>query len=162
MKSALFVLLLAGLPGEVQSGPSGDGLLTIDALVDIKHPSRAAWSPDGARIAFLWERGGVQNLWVVDAAEGAPRALTSFDTGSIDGLFWSADGSYVWRIAGDKAQKVPVKIIQRNPDRVLVDAKLDDNEVVATEGLQRLRDGADVKVLGAEGRPRQPAAAEGT
>ncbi len=77
-------------------------------------------------------------------------------------LQWSADGSYVWRIAGDKAQKVPVKIIQRNPDRVLVDAKLADNEVVATEGLQRLRDGADVKVLGAEGRQRQPAAAEGT
>lgn len=77
-------------------------------------------------------------------------------------LQWSADGSYVWRIAGDKAQKVPVKIIQRNPDRVLVDAKLADTDVVATEGLQRLRDGADVKVLGAENRPRQPAATEGT
>lgn len=77
-------------------------------------------------------------------------------------LQWSADGSYVWRIAGDKAQKVPVKIIQRNPDRVLVDAKLTANEVVATEGLQRLRDDADVKVMGAENRAREPAAAEGT
>ena len=77
-------------------------------------------------------------------------------------LQWSAEGSYVWRVAGGKAERIPVRIVQRNPDKVLVDAKLAENDDVATEGLQRLRDGSDVKVLGAENEPRQPAMAEGT
>ncbi|CZT35592.1 efflux RND transporter periplasmic adaptor subunit [Rhizobium sp. 9140] len=59
---------------------------------------------------------------------------------------WSADGSYVWRVVGAKAERVPVTIIQRNSDKVLVDAKLEKGDMVATEGVQRLRDGGEVKV----------------
>lgn len=77
-------------------------------------------------------------------------------------LQWSAEGSYVWRVVAGKAERIPVRIVQRNPDKVLVDAKLAENDEVATEGLQRLRDGSDVKVLGAANEQRQPAAAEGT
>lgn len=77
-------------------------------------------------------------------------------------LQWSADGSYVWRIVDDKAEKVPVKIIQRNPDKILVDAKLAENDAVAMEGMQRLREKSEVKVVGAEKTPSQPAVAEGT
>ncbi|WEZ83109.1 efflux RND transporter periplasmic adaptor subunit [Rhizobium sp. 32-5/1] len=62
---------------------------------------------------------------------------------------WSADGSYVWRVAGDKTEKVPVKIVQRNADKVLVDAKLTKGDVVVTEGVQRLRDGGTVQIAGA-------------
>ncbi len=77
-------------------------------------------------------------------------------------LQWSAEGSYVWHIVGEKAEKVPVLIIQRNPDKVLVDAKLAENDMVVTEGLQRLRDGSEVKIMGAAAAPAQPAVAEGT
>ncbi|MBD9372863.1 efflux RND transporter periplasmic adaptor subunit [Rhizobium sp. ARZ01] len=77
-------------------------------------------------------------------------------------LQWSADGSYVWRIVDDKAEKVPVKLIQRNPDKVLVDAELAENDAVATEGLQRLRDGSEVKILNAGKEAQQPSIAEGT
>jgi RND family efflux transporter MFP subunit len=62
---------------------------------------------------------------------------------------WSADGSYVWRVADSKAQRVPVTIIQRNSDKVLVDGKLSNGDMVATEGVQRLRDGGSVKVANA-------------
>lgn len=62
---------------------------------------------------------------------------------------WSADGSYVWRVADAKAERVPVTIIQRNSDKVLVDAKLSEGDMVATEGVQRLRDGGAVKVANA-------------
>ncbi len=61
---------------------------------------------------------------------------------------WSADGSYVWRVANDKTEKVPVKIIQRNADKVLVDAKLAKGDVVVMEGVQRLREGGTVEIAG--------------
>ncbi|TCL93878.1 RND family efflux transporter MFP subunit [Rhizobium sp. PP-WC-2G-219] len=64
-------------------------------------------------------------------------------------LQWSADGSYVWRVVDSKAERVPVTIIQRNSDKVLVDAKLEKGDMVATEGVQRLRDGGEVKVANA-------------
>lgn len=112
---AVCALLPTALDAASQAKPVGEGLLTIEALVDIKHPSRAVWSPDGASVAFVWDRGGVQNVWVVDAAQGAPRALTNFDTGTIDGLFWSADGAYLsferagdlWRIAAVGSTAAP-------------------------------------------------------
>ncbi|MDO9418799.1 efflux RND transporter periplasmic adaptor subunit [Pararhizobium sp.] len=63
---------------------------------------------------------------------------------------WSSDGSFVWRVAGDKSLRVPVKIIQRNPDKVLVQAEIAEGETVVTEGVQRLRDGGAVAVAGAK------------
>ncbi len=61
---------------------------------------------------------------------------------------WSAEGSYVWRIDGEKSERVPVQIIQRNPDKVLVEAELSEGDRVVTEGVQRLRDGGTVRVAG--------------
>lgn len=66
---------------------------------------------------------------------------------------WSADGSYVWRVAGGKAERVDVRIVQRNPDKVLVSATLAENDLVITEGVQRLVPGGEVKVV-----DREPAA----
>lgn len=108
----LLGLLLAGIiginptTGYAQARP---GRLTIDALVDIKHPSDAVWSPAGDAVAYLWDRGGVQNVWLVSASGGAPTALTSYTSDLIGSLSWSADGKgllYVrqgqlWRIGRD-------------------------------------------------------------
>ncbi|WDZ75236.1 efflux RND transporter periplasmic adaptor subunit [Ensifer adhaerens] len=68
---------------------------------------------------------------------------------------WSSEGSYIWRVAGDKSEKVPVKIIQRNPDKVLVDAALNEGDEIVTEGVQRLRDGGDVRIAGRERKQDQ-------
>jgi dipeptidyl aminopeptidase/acylaminoacyl peptidase len=75
------------------ASPPG-GALTIDRLLDIKHPGSAVWSPDGRRIAFTWDRAGVQNIWTVDAQSvtPAPQSVTSFDDGAIEELSWSRDG----------------------------------------------------------------------
>ena len=61
---------------------------------------------------------------------------------------WSADGSFVWRVQDEKSQRVPVKIIQRNSDKVLVDAKLAKGDALVIEGVQRLRDGGAVRIAG--------------
>ncbi|MDW9972376.1 efflux RND transporter periplasmic adaptor subunit [Sinorhizobium meliloti] len=61
---------------------------------------------------------------------------------------WSSEGSFIWRVKGDKSERVPIKIIQRNPDKVLVDAELAEGDRVVTEGVQRLRDGGVVRIAG--------------
>ena len=61
---------------------------------------------------------------------------------------WSADGSYVWRVSDGKAEKVAIRIVQRNPDKVLVTGELAENDTVVTEGVQRLAPGGAVKVVG--------------
>src|SRR5882724_3378738 len=71
--------------------------LTIENLSDIKHPSNPVWSPDGKRIAFLWDRADIVNLYLVNAdGSGAPVALTSFPDGKVTDVFWSKDGSTVY------------------------------------------------------------------
>ncbi len=55
---------------------------------------------------------------------------------------WGADGAYVWTGVDGKATEVPVRIVQRNNDDVLVDADLAPGTMVVTEGVQMLRAGA--------------------
>src|SRR2546422_8715908 len=71
--------------------------LTIENLIDIKHPSNPVWSPDGKRIAFLWDRAGVANLYVAASdGRGQPTALTSFPEGQIEEMFWSHDSQSLY------------------------------------------------------------------
>lgn len=79
--------------------------LTINQLIDIKHPSNALWSPDGTRVLFTWERAGVANLYVSDGSS-APRPLTTYDSGAVGAAFWGdaqtvyfARGGDLWRVA---------------------------------------------------------------
>jgi RND family efflux transporter MFP subunit len=61
---------------------------------------------------------------------------------------WSTDGAYVWSVREGRAKRVPVHIIQRNIDQVLVDASLEIGSPVITEGVQAVRQGAEVFVAG--------------
>ena len=95
--SALSLTLLSSSTSAQGAQPTSS-LLTIDALIDIKHPSNPVWSPDGRRVAFVWNRAGVENVWLVDLSgskPAPPRALTRFDSGDASGLFWGADGGNV-------------------------------------------------------------------
>ena len=71
---------------------------------------------------------------------------------------WSADGSYIWRVKGETVERVPVRIVQRNPDKVLVKAALAEGDAVVTEGLQTLRPGGAVRTA----EQKTPAATEGS
>ncbi len=61
---------------------------------------------------------------------------------------WDSNGSYIWKIVEDKASRVPVTIIQRNPESVLVDAELEPGDAIVIEGLLSLRPGATVRTQG--------------
>lgn len=58
---------------------------------------------------------------------------------------WSSDGPFVWVVRDGKVRQVAVSIAQRNSDAVLVRADgLMAEDMVVTEGVQALREGADV------------------
>ena len=59
---------------------------------------------------------------------------------------WGTDGAYVWAIRGGRAERIPIKVIQRNTDSVLVDAALSLQDSVVTEGLHVVREGAEVRI----------------
>ncbi len=53
-----------------------------------------AWSPDGATLAFVADRGGEDGLWLLPAAGGEARKLVTVATG-ISGPVWSPDGRLI-------------------------------------------------------------------
>ena len=119
---AAAALLLAPSSGH---GGDGRGLLTLDSLLDIRHPSAPAFSPDGSVLAFVWERASVQNIYAVGGPLGTsapPRPLTAFEEGDVEGLFWSADGRHLyfgragdlWSVAADG--RTPAAPVWRTPE----------------------------------------------
>ena len=87
-------LLLAGSAAAQTAGPRAPQTLTIDQLIQIKHPSGHQWTPDGSRIWFTYDSAGINNVWVAPADGGSPaRPLTRYADGqSGNGGFWSDDG----------------------------------------------------------------------
>lgn len=59
---------------------------------------------------------------------------------------WSSNGPYVWKVEEGKSKRVPVNIIQRNSDYVLVDGDITSGDEVVIEGLQSLRPGTDLNI----------------
>ncbi|QEE44212.1 efflux RND transporter periplasmic adaptor subunit [Rhizobium sp. WL3] len=64
---------------------------------------------------------------------------------------WDGEGSFVWQIVDNKSVKTRVRIVQRNSDQILVEAALEEGDVVAVEGLQRVREGGTVEIAGEAG-----------
>jgi RND family efflux transporter MFP subunit len=67
-------------------------------------------------------------------------------------VLWGSDGAFVWRVTDGKVERVPVRIIQRNTETVLVDAPLASGDMLVTEGVQSVRQGSEVLIAG-EKRP---------
>lgn len=60
------------------------------------HDREAAWSPDGARIAFISDKTGEEELYVMDqGGAGAPEQLTSGGSAQRFGLVWAPDGKRI-------------------------------------------------------------------
>ncbi|MEM7462556.1 MAG: efflux RND transporter periplasmic adaptor subunit [Pseudomonadota bacterium] len=59
---------------------------------------------------------------------------------------WSSDGAFVWKSLNGKSEKIPVRIIQRNSDYVLVTGDITRGEDVVVEGIQNLRPGSELNI----------------
>lgn len=73
----------------------------------------------------------------------------SYATVSPLSVQWGSDGAFVWRVSDGKAEKIAVRVVQRNTDSVLVSGALKPGEMVVTEGLGGLKPGAEVQALDA-------------
>ncbi len=80
--STLYLLDLAS--GDRRQMTSGR---TVDA--------GACWSPDGNTIAFVSDRDGMSQLYLLPADGGEARQLSRFKRGISGGLAWSPDGSKI-------------------------------------------------------------------
>lgn len=58
---------------------------------------------------------------------------------------WDRQGAFVWKLDGARVRRVDVSVLARTPDSVQVEGKLKSSDRVVTEGVQSLRDGAEVQ-----------------
>ncbi len=104
---ALLGVLLFSLSS---SSANAEGL-RISELLDIKYLSELAWSPDGSQIAFIWDDGGVQDIWIVSLSDkklmkiSRAKGRVSRPIWSRDSrLFYEQDGMiFFWKSSQDKA-----------------------------------------------------------
>jgi dipeptidyl aminopeptidase/acylaminoacyl peptidase len=82
--------------------------LTIEQLIDIKHPSSPVWSPDGKQVGFIWDRAGVSNVYLSHIDGAQPTALTSYSDRSTRKIFFSTDGKLVYFIRDGDVWKVSI------------------------------------------------------
>lgn len=61
---------------------------------------------------------------------------------------WNRDGAFVWVVREGKAARLPVRILQRSDRAVLVEAAFAPGDLVVVEGVQAVRPGAEVQVVG--------------
>jgi dipeptidyl aminopeptidase/acylaminoacyl peptidase len=109
--------------------PAADRL-TIDQLLDIKHPSNPVWSRDSRSIAFSWERAGVANLYVVPADGSARPIPVTSDGEPVTGITWSADSRTIYLMRGGTLVQVAADgsaphrpVWPQSPGRALVVAR---------------------------------------
>lgn len=106
----------------------------------------------------------------VDNADDALRAGMAFEIGlDVEGpayptvpplaVQWGTGGAFIWVAREGRATRLPVRIVQRTAEAVLVQAEFRPGDLVVREGVQALRPGAEVAAegLAAEtlgGKPR--------
>lgn len=75
---------------------------------------------------------------------------------------WGAEGAFVWLVEDGLARRVPVRVIQRNTDSILVSGDLGGAGQVVTEGIHAVREGAPVRLVGGEAGEAPAAAVTGS
>jgi Tol biopolymer transport system component len=82
------------LLGDLYTMPIGGGTATR-ITNGLPFDAQPRWAPDGKRIVFTSDRTGSENLWVVDADGGHPRAISKGEKERFVSPVWTPDGRYV-------------------------------------------------------------------
>ncbi len=79
----------------------------------------ARWSPDGKSIAFVSDRAGMSQLYLLPADGGEARQLTDFKRGIGGGLAWSPDGDKIAFCAKPDAETLDLSAQPYRVDRTV-------------------------------------------
>lgn len=71
-----------------------------------KSDHSAVFSPDGKKLAFISNRNGSQQIYIMDFPNGKPRKVTNIPTGTAN-LLWSPDGQYLLWTSDVKIDQTP-------------------------------------------------------
>ncbi|MFN6934244.1 MAG: TolB family protein, partial [Tsuneonella sp.] len=82
------------LLGDIYTMPIGGGTPTRISE-GIAWEVQPRFSPDGRRIAFVTDRGGGDNIWIMDANGSNKVALTKEDFRLLNQPSWSPDGQFI-------------------------------------------------------------------
>lgn len=140
-------------PGQVvQVTPFSDPTRTIDARVLTTDTSISQDSRDFivrtsiANTDDLLRPG--MSFRVVFTRNGETRAAVPEQA-----IVWGGEGSYLFVVRDGKANRVPVTITARREGLVFVDGQVSARDRVIVEGVQRVRDGQDIRLV----TPARPA-----
>lgn len=80
--------------GDLYTLPIAGGAATA-ITSGLPHDMQPRFSPDGRRIAFVSDKSGDNNLWVVDADGGNPRQISKGIGDEFRSPEWTPDGQYI-------------------------------------------------------------------
>ena len=80
--------------GDIYVMPIGGGS-PVRIAQGLSYEQQPRWSPDGSRIAFVSDRAGGDNIWIMNADGSGKRQLTKEDFRLLNQPSWSPDGRYI-------------------------------------------------------------------
>ncbi len=131
----------AALPGETMAGTitavdSRIGADTRTLKLEATLPNEAAMLKPGMAVTISLSIAGEPRPTVPSLA-----------------IQWDRQGSFVWKLDGDKAVRTPVQVVDRQSGSVSVAGGLAENDEVVVEGALKLRPGATVARVDQNGDP---------
>ncbi len=72
-----------------------------------------------------------------------------------EAIVWGGEGSHLFLVTDGKAKRIPVTITSRRDGLVFVDGKIARNSRVIVEGVQKIRDGQDIRLVRPQAEPEQ-------
>ena len=96
----------------------------------------AAFSPDGARIAFLSARTGAEQVWVAGADGSEASPVTAIESGVLATPAWSPDSKRVVfaRAVGKQSEIWIADVAQRSAERLLTEDGMLASPIVSRDG----------------------------
>jgi Tol biopolymer transport system component/imidazolonepropionase-like amidohydrolase len=87
-------MLLFDLLGDLYTMPVAGGAATR-LTRGMAYDMQARWSPDGRRIAYTTDRGGTENVWIMEADGSRARPVTREADRFTNSGAWSPDGEWI-------------------------------------------------------------------